>query len=151
MGRRNDDSLLNVEGRITQRRLVGPLARKTNDRLLLCSYSVWQYAALLGSLGLTVVGVINIWKPYTTVYASVICELLIWSFYLPALIVTVRQAWLRNSARLWNSGGCCNTSWNTADRAGGNRLDSQAGFTGGTGGSVTIDQLLNWTYVPGMR
>jgi hypothetical protein len=56
--------------------------------------SVWQYVALLGALGLTVVGVISIWKPRVTVHAAVICELLIRSLYLPALIVTVRQALL---------------------------------------------------------
>ncbi len=58
---------------------------------------VWQYVALLGALGLAVGGAINIWKSYTTVYAAVICELLIWSFYLPALIVTVGQHGFRNS------------------------------------------------------
>ena len=54
--------------------------------------SVWEYIALLGSLLLFVAGIMNVWKLSAAIYLVAFSEILIWSFYLPTIFVTIRSS-----------------------------------------------------------
>ena len=52
--------------------------------------NIWEYLALFGSLLLIFAGVTNIWKKAIGNYMALASLILIWSFYLPAIIQVAR-------------------------------------------------------------
>lgn len=53
--------------------------------------NVWEYLALFGSLLLILAGITYIWKKAVGTYMALASLALIWSFYLPAIIVSMRS------------------------------------------------------------
>jgi hypothetical protein len=53
--------------------------------------NVWEYLAFFGSLLLIAAGIIYIWKKTIGMYMICASLVLIWIFYLPAIIVSVRS------------------------------------------------------------
>jgi hypothetical protein len=52
--------------------------------------NVWEWFALLGSVMLIAAGVIYAWKKVIGAYIACGALVLIWSFYIPAIIVSIR-------------------------------------------------------------
>lgn len=60
--------------------------------------NVWEYMAFFGSLLLIATGITCIWKKTFALYMALASLALIWSFYLPTIIVTTKRLMLGRAA-----------------------------------------------------